>query len=48
MNLQGQDNAACESRPGYLQPCHWCAWIVLECDLIMLSYKLDFSSCIIM
>ena len=22
---------ACESRPGYLQPCHWCVWIVLEC-----------------
>ena len=31
MDLQGQKNAACESRPGYLQPCHRCVWIVLEC-----------------
>ena len=31
MNLQGQINAACESRPGHPQPCHWSVWIVLEC-----------------
>ena len=31
MNLHGQINAACESRPGHPQPCHWCVWIVLEC-----------------
>ena len=28
MNLQGQKNVACESRPGYL---YWYVWIVLEC-----------------
>ena len=31
MNLHGQINAACESRPGHPQPCHWSVWIVLEC-----------------
>ena len=31
MNLHGQINAACESRTGYLQPCHWSVWIVPEC-----------------
>ena len=31
MNLHGQKNVACESRPDYLQPCHWCVLIVLEC-----------------
>ena len=29
--LHGQINAACESRPGHPQPCHWSVWIVLEC-----------------
>ena len=27
MKLQGQINAACESRPGHPQPCHWSVWI---------------------
>ena len=27
--LHGQINAACESRPGHPQPCHWSVWIVL-------------------
>ena len=31
MDLHGQINAACESRPGHPQPCHWSVWIVLEC-----------------
>ena len=31
MNLHGQINVACESRPGHPQPCHWSVWIVLEC-----------------
>ena len=44
MDLQGQKNAAYENRPGYLQPCLWCAWIVA----FMSSYKMDFSSCGIM
>ena len=43
MNLQGQINASCESRPGHPQLRHWSAWIMLEC-----SYKMDFSSCAIM
>ena len=46
MNLQVQQNAACESRPGNLKPCHWCVWIVLECGIHV--NKLDFSSCCIM
>ena len=29
MNLHGQINDACESRPGCPQPCHWSVWIVL-------------------
>ena len=45
MNLQGQINAACESRPGHPQPCHWSVWIVLECGFYV---KKDFSSCAIM
>ena len=48
MNLHGQIKAACESRPGHPQPCHWSVWIVLECGFHMLSYKMDFSSCTIM
>ena len=40
MNLHGQINAACESRPGYPQPCHWSVWIVLECGFHA-SYKMD-------
>ena len=48
MNLQGQINTACEGRPGHPQPCHWSVWIVLECGFLMLSYKVDFSSCAIM
>ena len=32
MNLHGQINAACESRPGHPQPCQWSVWIVLECS----------------
>ena len=43
MNLHGLINAACESRPGHPQPCHWSVWIAF-----MLSYKMDFSSCTIM
>ena len=31
MDLHGQINAACESKPGHPQPCHWSVWIVLEC-----------------
>ena len=31
MNLHGQINDACESRPDHPQPCHWSVWIVLEC-----------------
>ena len=31
MDLHGQINATCESRPGHPQPCHWFVWIVLEC-----------------
>ena len=31
MNLHGQINDGCESRPGHPQPCHWSVWIVLEC-----------------
>ena len=31
MNLHGQINAACESRPGHPQPCHWSVRIMLEC-----------------
>ena len=31
MDFHGQINAACESRPGYPQLCHWSVWIVLEC-----------------
>ena len=31
VNLHGQINDACESRPGHPQPCHWSVWIVLEC-----------------
>ena len=41
MNLHGQINAACESRPGHPQPCHWSIWRVA----FILSYKIDFSSC---
>ena len=41
MDLHGQINAACESRPGHPQPCHWSVWSVA----FMLSYKMDFSSC---
>ena len=44
MKLHGQINAACESRPGHPQPCHWSVWIVLECGF----HKMDFSSCNIM
>ena len=29
MNLHGQINATCKSRPGHFQPCHWSVWIVL-------------------
>ena len=47
MNLYGQINAACESRPGHPQPCHWSVWIVLWSVAFMLSYKMDFSSCAI-
>ena len=46
MNLHGQINAACESRPGHPQPCHWSVWIVLECGFHV--NKMDFSSCAIM
>ena len=42
MNLHGQINDACESRPGHPQPCHWSVWIVLECGF---HDKMDFSSC---
>ena len=49
MNLHGQINAACESRPGHPQPCHWS---VLDSTRVWLSclasYKMDFSSCDIM
>ena len=33
INLHGQINAACKSRPSHPQPCHWSVWIaiVLEC-----------------
>ena len=30
MDLHGQINAACESRPDHPQPRHWSVWIVLE------------------
>ena len=43
MDLHGQINAACESRPGHPQPCHWPVWIVLECGFHV--NKMDFSSC---
>ena len=42
--LIGSRKAFCESRLGYLYPCVWCAWTVLECSL-MLSHKLDFNCC---
>ena len=50
MNLQGQENAACESRPGYLFPCHWCVLIVLECgfhvkQLVLSSSIILANSC---
>ena len=45
MNLHGQINAACESKPGHPQPCHWSVWIVLECGF---HVKMDFNSCGIM
>ena len=47
MNLHGQINAACKSRPGHSQLCHWSVWIVLECGFHV-KYKMDFSSCDIM
>ena len=33
--LTGLRKAICESRLGYLYPCAWCAWIVLECSFIV-------------
>ena len=45
MNLHGQINAVCKSRPGHSQPCHWS---VLDSTSFMFSYKMDFSSCDIM
>ena len=38
MNLHGQINVACESRPGHPQPCHW---IVLECGFHVKSLLLS-------
>ena len=31
INLHGQINDDCESRPDHPQHCHWSVWIVLEC-----------------
>ena len=43
MNLHGQINAACESRPGHV------SLVCLDsARVFMLSYKMDFSSCGIM
>ena len=42
MNLHGQINAACESRPGHPQVCLDSAIVWLSC------YKMDFSSSAIM
>ena len=30
--------AACESRPGHPQPCHWSVWIVLECGFHVIKW----------
>ena len=46
MNLHGQINVACESKPGHPQLCHRSVWIVLECGFRV--HKMDFSSCDIM
>ena len=39
MHLQGQQNPACESRPGHLEPCHWCVWKPVLSSLSYVQYQ---------
>ena len=42
--LTGLRKAICESRPGYLYLCAWCAW-KCESVALMFSHKMDFMCC---